>query len=176
MKTFKLCSLAVLFDDKKNYDSELKGKNIPLVDGLIINKEEARKNWLLEAVVEEEWANFFQQHLKDGQQFMAEVTITRKTNDPATLVCKVRSINKLINHFSVHLDGILVVKKDDLSDMLLRNLINEGYEGEELYAEFKRRKKDRGQAIQGILTSAYAQVKQKGFYDSDSGSDDQDKE
>lgn len=167
MKTFKLCSLAVLFDDTKNYDDEMKGKTIPLVDGLIINKEEARKNWLLDAVVEEKWAKFFQPFLESGRKFMSEVTITRKTNDPATLVCKVRSINKLKKHYSVHLDGVLVMKKDDLSDMLLRKLIDEGYEGEELYAEFKRRKKDRGQAIQGILTSAYAQVKEKGFYDLD---------
>ena len=88
MKTFKLCSLAVLFDDTKNYDDEMKGKTIPLVDGLIINKEEARKNWLLDAVVEEKWAKFFQPFLESGRKFMSEVTITRKTNDPATLVCK----------------------------------------------------------------------------------------
>lgn len=167
VKTFKLCSLAILFDDKQNYNNGMRGKDIPLVDGLIINKEEARKNWLLEAVVEQKWAKFFEPFLKEGKKFMAEVTITRKTNDPATLVCKVRSIHKLKDHYSVHFDGILVVKKDDLSDMLLRNLINEGYEGEELYAEFKRRKQDRGQAIQGILTSAYAQVKDKGFNDLD---------
>src|SRR5690554_717080 len=125
----------------------MKGKDIPLFEGLIINKEEARKNWLLDAVIDEEWASFFQEYLDRGQQFMAEVTITRKTNDPATLVCKVRSVNKLKVHYSVHLEGILVVKKDDLSDMLLKNLIAEGYSGDELYAEYKRRKRDRGQAL-----------------------------
>ncbi|MDG5789930.1 YwpF-like family protein [Evansella sp. AB-P1] len=169
MKTFKLCSLAILFDNEQAEDElHLKGKEIPIVDGLIINKEEAEKNWLLDAVVTKEWKEFFEDYLKDKQKFMAEVTITKRTNDPATLVCKVKSINELKNHYSIHLDGVLVVKKDDLSDMLLRNLIKEGYSGDDLFNEFKRRKKDRGRAIQGILTNAYEQVKKKGFYDSES--------
>ncbi|MBU9721393.1 MULTISPECIES: YwpF-like family protein [Bacillaceae] len=168
MKTFKLCSLAVLFDDEQNHSSENRGKDIPLVDGLIINKEEARKNWLIDAVVTPDWKSFFEDYLQNEQQFMAEVTITRKTNDPATLVCDVKGIRDLHDNVSIHLDGTLVVKKDDLSDMLLKNLIDEGYEGEALFQEFKRRKKDRGQAIQGILSNAYKQVKQKGYYDSES--------
>lgn len=167
MKTFKLCSLAVLFDNESKEEHYDGGKEIPLVDGLIINKEEAHKNWLLDAVVTEEWKDFFDEYKQSERQFMAEVTITKKTNDPATLVCQVISVQSLKKHVSVHLEGILVVKKDDLSDMLLKNLLKEGLTGEELFQEFKRRKRDRGQAIQGILTNAYDQVKQKGYYDSE---------
>ncbi|MFA9559603.1 YwpF-like family protein [Evansella sp. AB-rgal1] len=167
LKTFKLCSLAMLFDNEQEKDYRpFRGKDIPIVDGLIINKEEAQKNWLLDAVVTKEWKSFFEDYLKRSEKFMAEVTITKRTNDPATLVCEVKSVRELKDHYSVHLEGILVVKKDDLSDMLLKNLISEGFTGDELFEEFKRRKKDRGQAIQGILTNAYEQVKQKGFYDS----------
>ncbi|MDQ0255830.1 hypothetical protein J2S74_003212 [Evansella vedderi] len=169
MKTFKLCSLAILFDSEQDHQEQYdKAKEIPLIDGLIINKEEAHKNWLLDAVVTEEWKSFFDEYLQSKRQFMAEVTITKKTNDPATLVCQVQAVQSLKKHLSVHIEGILVVKKDDLSDMLLKNLLSEGYTGDELFQEFKRRKKDRGQAIQGILTNAYNQVKQKGYYDSES--------
>ncbi|WP_078595751.1 YwpF-like family protein [Evansella clarkii] len=168
MKTFKLCSLAVLFDEEHNDKGQINGQHVPLVDGLIINKEEADKNWLLDAVVTREWKDFFQEYLDGQEKFMAEVTITKKTNDPATLVCQVTGINDIGKNLSIHLDGILVVKKDDLSDMLLKNLLKEGYSGDELYDEFKRRKKDRGKAIQGILTNAYEQVKQKGYYNSES--------
>ncbi|MBM7094328.1 YwpF-like family protein [Bacillus sp. H-16] len=166
MKTFKLCSLAVLFDDDHEKE-DLEGKQIPLVDGLIINKEEAKKNWLVEAVVDKNWRRFFEEYAEADQQFMAEVTITKKTNDPATLVCSVKSVNELSEHLSVHLDGVIVAKKDDLSDMLLKNLVKEGFSGEALYEEFKKRKKDRGQAIQGILTTAYEQVKEKGYYEAE---------
>ncbi|ADU30427.1 YwpF-like family protein [Evansella cellulosilytica] len=166
MKTFKLCSLAMLFDNEELQDDKLyQGKDIPLVDGLIINKEEAEKNWLIEAVLTNEWKPFFDEYEANQQQFMTEVTITKKTNDPATLVCKVLHVHKLKEYISVHFEGVLVMKKDDLSDMLLKNLINEGYSGEALFKEFKKRKRDRGKAIQGILNTAYEQVKQKGFYD-----------
>ncbi|MBU9714812.1 YwpF-like family protein [Bacillus tamaricis] len=168
MKTFKLCSLAVLFDEDQKHGATDRGKEIPLVDGLIINKEEAQKDWLLDAVITPEWKPFFEEFQRNDQHFMAEVTITKKTNDPATLVCNVKAINDLHDNVSIHLDGILVVKNDDLSDMLLKNLIKEGYKGDNLFEEFKRRKKDRGQAIQGILSNVYNQVKQKGYYDSES--------
>ncbi|WP_096435252.1 YwpF-like family protein [Alteribacter populi] len=168
MKTFKLCSLAVLFDNHET--EELEGKQVPLVDGLIINKEEAEKNWLVEAILDKEWRDFFNEYAEADQQFMAEVTITKKTNDPATLVCSVKSVNDLTDHVCIHLDGVIVAKKDDLSDMLLKTLVEEGFSGAELYEEFKKRKKDRGQAIQGILTTAYEQVKEKGYYDSESES------
>ncbi|GEL08228.1 YwpF-like family protein [Salisediminibacterium halotolerans] len=164
MKTFKLCSLMIVLDEEGVSEEEMSAHEIPLVDGLIINKEEAQKDWLLEAVVDREWETFFRNYQEAAEPFMAEVTITKRTNEPASLVCHVSSIFELENHLSVHLEGVLVVKRDDLSDMLLKNLIDEGYEGEELYREYRLRKKNRGQAIQGILTNAYEQVKEKGFY------------
>lgn len=165
MKTFKLSSFMILFDDEIKSDEEMKGKEIPLVEGLIINKEEVEKNWLLEAVLDSEWKEYFQNYLDTEQSFMTEVTITKKTNDPATLICEVKSVNELEEHIVVHLEGMIVVKKDDLSDMLLKELIDEGFSGDELYQKFRRRKKDRGRAIQGILSNAYDQVKEKGYYE-----------
>lgn len=159
MKTFKLCSLTLLMDEQSTVDEEMKTKEIPLVDGLIINKEEVGKAWLIEAVIEEEWRSFFEIYQKERESFMVEVTITRRTNDPATLVCDVKGINELESHVSLHLDGTLLVKQDDLSDQLVRNLVDEGYEGEALYEEYRARKKNRGKAIQGILSNAYQEVR-----------------
>lgn len=159
MKTFKLCSLTLLMDEQSTADQEMKTKEIPLVDGLIINKEEVGKAWLIDAVIEEEWRSLFETYQKDRESFMVEVTITKRTNDPATLVCDVKGINDLESHVSLHLDGTLVVKQDDLSDQLIRNLIDEGFEGEALYEEYRARKKNRGKAIQGILSNAYQEVR-----------------
>ncbi|AOM83058.1 YwpF-like family protein [Salisediminibacterium beveridgei] len=159
MKTFKLCSLTMLMDEQSTADQEMKTKEIPLVDGLIINKEEVGKAWLIEAVIEEEFRSLFEAYQKDRESFMVEVTITKRTNDPATLVCDVKGINDLESHVSLHLDGTLVVKQEDLSDQLIRNLIDEGFEGEALYEEYRTRKKNRGKAIQGILSNAYQEVR-----------------
>ncbi|WP_416150646.1 YwpF-like family protein [Salipaludibacillus sp. HK11] len=171
MKTFKLCSVMILLDEEMEDFKEIKRKQIPLVDGLIINKEEADKSWLLEAVLDNEWEAYFQNYLDTKQSFMTEVTITKRTNDPATFVCKVDSVNRLEEHIVVHLEGLIVVKKDDLSDMLIRNLIDEGFSGDELYEEYRRRKKNRGRSVQGILTNDYEQVKEKGYYDVDKADD-----
>jgi hypothetical protein len=157
MKTFKLCSLVVLLD------SEIEPNEISLVDGLIINKEEVQKNWLIEAVVTEKIEGYFKKLHETQEKFMVEATITKRSNAPATFVCTVKSINKTQNNVSVLLDGVLVVKEDDFSDMILRSILEEGFEGEEILKEFKRRKKDRGRAIQGALNNAFVQVKGKFF-------------
>lgn len=157
MKTFKLCSLIILLDH------EVEPKEIPLVDGLIINKEEVQKNWLIESVVSEEWEAYFNKLLQTGETVMVEATITKKTNEPATFVCTVKSCTELENNITVLFDGYLVVKEEDFSDMLLRNIIKEGFEGEEIMVEFKKRKKDQGRAIQGALNNAFVQAKGKFF-------------
>lgn len=154
----------ILFDEDHDRKEAIQSKTIPLDDGLIINKEEAKKDWLIEVVVSPDWRSFFEEYENSEQPFMAEVTITKKTNDPATIVCTVRSIHELNENISVLMDGVLVVKKDDLSDMLLKNLLEEGYQGQSLFQEYKHRKRNRGQAIQGILTNAYEQVKDQGYY------------
>ncbi|SDN31850.1 YwpF-like family protein [Alkalicoccus daliensis] len=163
MKTFRLCSLIILFDEPPAENESVRGKEIPIKEGLIINKEESEKNWLLEAVVHKDWKNFFEEYISRDQHVMAEVTITKRTNDPATLYCQIKAVHELQEHLSIHIEGRIVAKKEDLSDMLLRNLLDEGFSGEELYAEFRRRKKDRGRAIQGILSNAYEQARAKGF-------------
>lgn len=157
MKTFKLCSLVVLLDN------EIEPNEIPLIDGLIINKEEVQKNWLIEAVISENHEDYFNKLYETQEKFMVEATITKRTNAPATFVCTVKSINKIKNNVSVLFDGLLVVKEDDFSDMILRSILEEGFEGEEILKEFKRRKKDRGRAIQGALNNAFVQVKSKFF-------------
>lgn len=157
MKTFKLCSLVV------QLNNGTEPIEIPIIDGLIINKEETQKDWLIEAIVTADLEEYFVNIHKNQQSIMAEVTITKKENGPATFVCTVKSINKLKNKVSVFLDGLLVVKEDDFSDMILRSIINEGFEGEDIIIEFKKRKKDRGRTIQGAVNNAFVKVKGKFF-------------
>lgn len=157
MKTFKLCSLVV------QLNNEIEPTEIPITNGLIINKEEIQKNWLIEAIVTVEWEEYFRKIEASQQPFMVEVTITSKTNDPATFVCTVKSINKLKNKVSVFIDGLLVAKEDDFSDLILRNILNEGFEGDDIISEFKKRKKDRSRTIHGAGNNTFVKVKGKFF-------------
>lgn len=50
MKTFKLVDLNVERVDKEEQSIE----QFPLIDGLIINKEDGENHWLIEALVQKE--------------------------------------------------------------------------------------------------------------------------
>lgn len=51
MKTFKILSLTILNDGER--------VSIPLIDGLILNKEDGRGTWLIEAYTERKYLPFF---------------------------------------------------------------------------------------------------------------------
>ncbi len=54
MKTFKLVDLNVERVDKEEQSIE----QFPLIDGLIINKEDGENHWLIEALVQKEHLSF----------------------------------------------------------------------------------------------------------------------
>ncbi|QKS71323.1 YwpF-like family protein [Paenalkalicoccus suaedae] len=159
MKTFTLCSFDMLLENK---DQHTENHSVPLLDGLIINKEEAQKNWLIELVVHEEWKTFFEEYKLSQKKVLSQATITKKTNDPATLSCTVTSVFPLKEEqIVVHLEGSIVTQKDDVTDLLLETLIEEGFTGKELYEEFRKRKKDRGRAIQSVLTHSHSEEEKR---------------
>ncbi|MFK4998765.1 YwpF family protein [Bacillus sp. N9] len=57
MKTFKIVALQ-MFEDKKPI-------NIPLTDGLIINKENDHGDWVIEAFIDQSLAPLFQKNGKE---------------------------------------------------------------------------------------------------------------
>ncbi|MDV2888427.1 YwpF family protein, partial [Alkalihalophilus pseudofirmus] len=57
MKTFKLFSLDVLEDDQSVV--------VPLVDGLVLNKEDDQSTWLLEAYTDLELYDYFNAIFKE---------------------------------------------------------------------------------------------------------------
>ncbi len=139
MKTFKLKSFFILSEE----GNQSKLHEIPLVDGLIINREEANHRWLIEALALEDDVALVKKEL-DAGDLKVEVTITKRDNPPAAFVAKLRSINKLEEHVSVLLDAVMIQDKKDVSDLLLSDLIDEGYSGDDLLDKFKKIKKERG--------------------------------
>lgn len=129
MKTFKLFSLDVLEDDQSVV--------VPLVDGLVLNKEDDQSTWLLEAYTDLELYDYFHAIFKEQREIIVEAKITKKENAPAYFQTKVCSLLKFEQHISVLLEGHLRRNKSDYSELLLDTLLQRGLEGQALLDEFK---------------------------------------
>ncbi|WP_053219845.1 YwpF-like family protein [Virgibacillus senegalensis] len=134
MKTFKLISLDVLEDQQE----EIRPRNIPLLDGLIINREDDQNHWLLEAYLDKSYEVYFQT-LKEENEVMIQGKITKESNQPATFMASVIDINKIGEHINVLFLGTLVDRKKGEIERTLKVLIEEGYQGDELLEQFKDR-------------------------------------
>ncbi|MCU1807233.1 YwpF-like family protein [Cytobacillus firmus] len=129
MKTFKLVSLQLV---EKNGLID-----IELDDGLIINKEDEKSIWLLEAFIDKSYLEYFKKRADDKDELTIQVVITKKENDPAAFQTKITSISELENHISILFEGSLKRTKNDYAELLLQDLLDKGYIGDNLLDEFK---------------------------------------
>lgn len=130
MKTFKLISLQII-DDSEALD-------ITLHDGLIINKEDERNRWLIEAYVGANYHDFFTKLLESEKETPAQVVISKKENEPASFTTRVLSVKKIDGRLSVLFEGFLKRSKN-YAELLLSDLIGKGLSGEELLSEFREK-------------------------------------
>lgn len=134
MKTFKLRSLQIV----EGENEEIIKTDIELVDGLIINREDDKNSWLIEALLTKEYLELFHTTLDKNEQVLLEVRITKDTNDPATFITTIDSINKVGKHINVLFMGTIVDKRKSKIEEMLGELIQKGYEGEALLEKFKK--------------------------------------
>lgn len=139
MKTFKLVSLAILHQEEQPSRFE----NIPLIDGLIINKEDGENRWIVEAYVDKMYKHSFEKYLQHEEMLNLQVTITKETNDPASLVGKVKLIKVLEKTTSILFEGNLVSSRTNMAEIILDELIEKGLHGEGLLLEFKQRMQEK---------------------------------
>ncbi|KUP36294.1 YwpF-like family protein [Bacillus halotolerans] len=135
MKTFKLVDLNVERVDKEEKSIE----QFPLIDGLIINKEDGENHWLIEALVPKEHLSFFDQLQKKQAEVKVFVTITKKSNRPAQLTAAVKNIAELEESISVLIYGQMVTRKQQGTETILESLVKEGYTGAQLIEAFKQK-------------------------------------
>ncbi|BAC13343.1 YwpF-like family protein [Oceanobacillus iheyensis] len=130
MKTFKLRKLEIL-----EHDKQMDPYEINLLDGLIINREDEHDQWLVEAYIDKTYEDYFIN--KQNEEIMIQATITKDTNEPATFITNIESINEIGNHINVLLLGKIIDKRKSIVEELLTTLVKEGYEGNELIHKFK---------------------------------------
>lgn len=131
MKSFKLYSLDVVEDDASI--------EVPLVDGLILNKEDERSTWLLEAYTDLSLYDYFKAISEQNRDIIVEAVITKKENAPAYFQTKIVSLTKFEKHISVLFEGKIRRNKSDYSELLLESLLQKGLEGSALLTEFREK-------------------------------------
>ena len=133
MKSFKLISLQIVTENLNLID-------IALTDGLIINKENDARSWLLEAFVEEKHFKELEPSLPDidGEVYIQAV-ITKKDNEPALFQTVLRTIRKVGNHYSLLFVGHIQKTRSKYAELLLEDLVQKGLSGDELIKEFKEK-------------------------------------
>lgn len=144
MKTFRLVSLMVLHQNEQPNRIE----EIPLIDGLIINKEDGENSWFVEAFIEKSYKELFEKAKQDNAKINLQVTISKKSNDPASLMGEVKIIKEMENSVSVLLDGNLLPSRLNMAENVLTDLIHQGLQGEGLLAEFKNRLQEKKKPVQ----------------------------
>src|SRR5699024_10837564 len=132
MKTFKLKGLKIM---KKEEDT-IEQKTIPLIDGLVINRED-KTGWLIEAYMNNEFHPYFKK-IEDIEEIMIQVKITREENDPAFFITKIVGINEINDEkINVLFQGNVVDHSKNRIEEMLRMIMEEGYQGESLLKKFK---------------------------------------
>jgi hypothetical protein len=133
MKSFKLVALEVVEDGNT--------VEIPLEDGLIINKENENASWLLEAYTDLSLYDYFMKIHEGNREIIVQAVITKRENDPAYFQTKISSLNKFEKHISVLFEGRLRRNRSDYSELLLDSLLEKGLGGQALLEEFKDKMK-----------------------------------
>ncbi|MBR3120036.1 YwpF-like family protein [Oceanobacillus profundus] len=133
MKTFKLKRLEVVDHD----DEEIEQTNIKLLDGLIINREDDKGQWLIEAYTDTSYLNYFNKLHGEQGEIMVQATITKESNEPATFITTILGINEIGDKINVLFIGTIIDRRKHIIEDLLTDLIEQGYQGRELLVKFK---------------------------------------
>jgi hypothetical protein len=131
MKTFKVISLQVV-DNDELHDFEIE-------DGLIINKEDGKSTWLVETYMSQKYIEFFQKAQQQKGDLEIQVVISHKANDPAAFMTTIRGIKKMNGRMSILFEGKLKKQRNEYAELLLDDLLQKGYSGDELLKEFREK-------------------------------------
>lgn len=131
MKTFKLVGLKI---DEQSKEA----KNIPLLDGLVINKEDGENSWLIEALISKDFLPYFEEQKEANCKLKMFVTISKLSNAPAQISALVNTITVLDESISILFDGrLLTTRAQRHPEELLESLLDQGLSGNALMEAFK---------------------------------------
>lgn len=133
MKTFKLKSLAIL-EEENDFKSE---NPIDFIDGLVIDREDDKDHWLIEAYMAEDSFKTFQS-LTDVDDIFIKVKISKESNDPAYFMTEIIQHTEIKDNFNVLLIGKLIKSQAQDIATWLHELRAQGFHGRELMTKLKQ--------------------------------------
>lgn len=126
MKSFKIVEVRV--EHEGNFII------LDLIDGIIINKELNEDPWLLEITTSPDFKDILEPFIEQDVNLL--VTITRPTNEPARFKGYFNELNEIDDAISLIFTGDIITQNPNYAEDLLAQLIEEGFEGDELLNEF----------------------------------------
>ncbi|KIL43279.1 YwpF family protein [Jeotgalibacillus campisalis] len=136
MKTFKLVNLKIAEEDSV--------RSFHLYDGLIINKEDDKQTWILEAFLQDTELDYFRNVQQKGQDLEILAVISSEKNDPASFYAYVHNVRHLGDKISVLFTGNLRNQRNEYAENLLDQLVSESdLAGKDLLHEFRTQMKER---------------------------------
>jgi len=133
MKTFKLKSLHILERENECVVS----KKIPLIDGLIIDREDEKSRWIVEAFTTNDFLSYFKSKKEQGEMII-QVKISKESNDPATFITSLIQLTEISHKISVLFMGTIVDQQISNIQEKLQQLIEDGYDDRGLSEMFKQ--------------------------------------
>jgi hypothetical protein len=129
VKTFKMLSLGIVEDENVI--------DFPLHDGIIINQENNERSWLLEMLMDLSYRETFEKMKETGKVYDVKVVISYPGNEPAPFQVTIYSVKVIGEHISVLMKGTLKRARRKYAETLLSELLEDGFEGEELLQRFE---------------------------------------
>lgn len=125
-----------VFDENKFHD-------FPLIDGIIINQENSHRMWILEMFIDGKYKTFFESKISEEELIEVKAVISYPENEPAAFNVSVNNVKQIGDHISVLMNGRLKRARSQYAEQLLEQLINEGFEGQDLLKKFETDMKNR---------------------------------
>ena len=123
--------------------SEHESKLIPLEDGIIINQENEARSWAIELFTTKELKEYFDDLVASQELVEARVVISYPENEPAPFEMMAYSVKAVGDSISVLLRGTLKRARRKYAEGLLAELIEDGFEGDDLLVRFEKAMKER---------------------------------
>lgn len=152
MKTFKLCTLRILMDESGR-DTTIP---VQIKDGLTVSTDQTAQ-WVAEIVVTDHDQPILQELFAKKLRALIEITISRPDNDPAAMIVTPYESTQLSDGISYLFTGKMVMMKNDLSESILREVVEDNFTGEDLIQEYKDRRSKRGAHITSIAKETFKQ-------------------